>query len=63
MALGLGDKLQALSQGNWGISEVMQRRDQLHQLINPTGLGGFQVLTQGKGLSLQGKELTGLKHP
>ncbi|MGK7896408.1 MAG: class I SAM-dependent methyltransferase [Xenococcus sp. (in: cyanobacteria)] len=63
MALGLGDKLQALSQGNWEISEVMQRRDQLHQLINPTGLGGFQVLTQGKGLSLQGKELTGLKHP
>jgi SAM-dependent MidA family methyltransferase len=63
MALGLGDKLQELSQGNWKLSDIMQRRDQLHQLIDPRGLGGFQVLIQGKGLSLQGKELSGLKHP
>ncbi|MHC5610311.1 MAG: class I SAM-dependent methyltransferase, partial [Nostoc sp.] len=26
------------------------RRDALHQLIDPTGLGGFGVLVQSKGL-------------
>ncbi|MGK7934021.1 MAG: class I SAM-dependent methyltransferase [Microcystaceae cyanobacterium] len=63
MSLGLGNKLQELSQGHFGLAEIMQRRDHLHQLIDPTGLGGFQVIIQGKELSLQEKELTGLKHP
>ncbi|MBO1349030.1 MAG: class I SAM-dependent methyltransferase [Hormoscilla sp. GUM202] len=51
MALGLGDRLQALSTANMGIERVLQRRDALHQLIDPMGLGGFGVLVQTKGLS------------
>ena len=50
MALGLGDRLNELSQGKIDISTIFQRRDSLHQLINPTGLGGFGVLIQGKGV-------------
>ena len=63
MALGLGDRLSALSNGQYSLSDVLTRRDALHQLIDPTGLGGFQVLIQGKGLDLSQKQrsLTGLK--
>jgi SAM-dependent MidA family methyltransferase len=50
MALGLGDRLNELSQGKIDILTIFQRRDSLHQLINPTGLGGFGVLIQGKGV-------------
>ncbi|MCW6037817.1 class I SAM-dependent methyltransferase [Spirulina subsalsa FACHB-351] len=53
MALGLGERLAALSGGDWGIMEVLQRRDALHQLMNPDGLGGFGVLVQGKGLTAE----------
>lgn len=64
MALGLGQKLTELSAGNYNLSEIMQRRDALHQLINPNGLGGFWVLIQGKGLSSAEKQqkLRGLYH-
>ena len=51
MALGLGDRLQELSSGKYGVIEVLQRRDALHQLIDPMGLGGFGVLIQGKNLN------------
>jgi len=51
MALGLGDRLAELSTGNFSIPEVLQRRDALHQLIDPMGLGGFGVLVQAKGLT------------
>ncbi len=63
MALGLGEKLNELSQGNLGLSQMMQRRDALHQLMNPTGLGGFNVLIQSKELleSEKTQPLTGLK--
>jgi len=65
MALGLGDRLVALSQQEQSVSELLQRRDALHQLINPTGLGNFGVLVQSKGLkpaeSLQ--KLKGLDIP
>ena len=58
MALGLGDRLNELSNGKYDLSQIFQRRDALHQLIDPTGLGGFGVLIQGKNLhkpeSLQG---------
>jgi SAM-dependent MidA family methyltransferase len=58
MALGLGDRLNELSSGKFSISEIFKRRDALHQLIDPTGLGGYGVLIQGKNLteseSLQG---------
>lgn len=48
MALGLGDRLNELSQGKIDILTIFQRRDALHQLIDPTSLGGFGVLIQGK---------------
>lgn len=52
MALGLGDRISALSQpSNYSISEVLQRRECLHSLIDPMGLGNFGVLLQSKGLS------------
>jgi SAM-dependent MidA family methyltransferase len=43
MALGLGDRLVQ--------PETLARRQALHQLIDPMGLGGFGVLLQGKGVS------------
>ncbi|HBQ99789.1 MULTISPECIES: class I SAM-dependent methyltransferase [unclassified Roseofilum] len=65
MALGLGDLLTALSESSLSITELFSRRDALHQLIDPLGLGGFKVLIQGKGLSKQekGNVLKGLAHP
>jgi len=50
MASGLGDRLNQLSQGGFNVMEVLQRRDALHQLMDPMGLGGFGVLLQGKGV-------------
>ncbi|MGK7894450.1 MAG: SAM-dependent methyltransferase, partial [Xenococcus sp. (in: cyanobacteria)] len=61
MALGLGDRLQELSSGKYKIQEILQRRDALHQLINPTGLGGFGVLIQGKNLTKEQHNLQGMK--
>lgn len=74
MALGLGDRLTALScydssrgqvdASTKDVMAIMQRRDALHQLINPMGIGGFGVLIQSKGLnSEQGKTLKGLSVP
>lgn len=51
MSLGLGDRIAELSNGQYNFREVIQRRDALHQLIDPTGLGGFGVLVQCKGLN------------
>lgn len=67
MALGLGDRLIAnnttsdISQ----LNEVIRRRETLQSLINPLGLGGFQVLIQGKGLkeNEQSQTLKGLQMP
>ncbi|MDZ8137025.1 MAG: class I SAM-dependent methyltransferase [Nostoc sp. DedQUE04] len=50
MALGLGDRIAALSQQKQPLSQLLQHRDALHQLLDPTGLGGFGVLIQSKGL-------------
>lgn len=50
MSLGLGDRLFSLSNDKISLGQMMQRRDYLHQLINPVGLGDFGVLIQGKGL-------------
>jgi SAM-dependent MidA family methyltransferase len=74
MALGLGDRLTALScydssrgQVNANakaVMAIMQRRDALHQLINPMGIGNFGVLIQSKGLALSaGETLKGLSTP
>mgnify|MGYP000182668922 CR=1 FL=1 len=63
MALGLGDAFGGLRQriatlANTSqastpqdISSLLQKRDALHQLIEPTGLGNFGVLVQTKGLT------------
>ena len=65
MALGLGDRLSDLASGQYSFQQVLQRRDALHQLIDPAGLGSFGVLVQSKGLSesQQGQVLRGLKIP
>lgn len=55
MALGLGDRLSELSSGKYNFQQILQRRDALHQLIDPSGLGGFGVLVQTKGLSQEEK--------
>jgi SAM-dependent MidA family methyltransferase len=51
MGLGLGDRLAELSTGKFNFAEIFKRRDALHQLIDPTGLGKFGVLLQAKGLT------------
>ena len=63
MALGLGDRLNELSSGKYNISQIFQRRDALHQLIDPTGLGNFGVLIQGKNLNASQQSLQGLTMP
>ncbi|BAY07836.1 class I SAM-dependent methyltransferase [Calothrix sp. NIES-2098] len=50
MALGLGSRIAALSYQEQSISQLLRRRESLHELINPLGLGGFGVLVQSKGL-------------
>ncbi len=67
MALGLGDRLAALSQidakNTQDIQHTILRRDALHQLMNPMGLGNFGVLVQSKGLTEaeNGQPLRGLR--
>jgi SAM-dependent MidA family methyltransferase len=63
MALGLGDRLNELSSGKYDLLQILQRRDALHQLIDPTGLGGFGVLIQGKRLNDKQTSLKGLTIP
>lgn len=67
MALGLGDRLTALAQIQANdaatVNMAIQRRDRLHQLINPMGLGNFIVLVQAKGADLFPKPLKGLTIP
>ena len=65
MALGIGERLAALSFQQQSISQLLQRREGLHQLINPGGLGNFGVLIQSRGLTAQeaSKPLLGLVVP
>jgi SAM-dependent MidA family methyltransferase len=67
MALGLGDRLLANNAESTAIAleERLQRREALHALMNPMGLGGFQVLIQGKGLTPEQLQypLRGLRAP
>lgn len=70
MALGLGDRLMALSAGAGPaqpdqVRHIFQRRDALHRLIDPAGLGNFGVLIQAKGLTAaeRAQPLTGLSTP
>ena len=65
MALGIGERLATLSSGKQSISQLLQRREGLHQLINPGGLGNFGVLVQSQGLTEQqaSQSLQGLVVP
>ncbi|MEM9541318.1 MAG: class I SAM-dependent methyltransferase [Cyanobacteria bacterium P01_E01_bin.42] len=65
MALGLGDRLAELSTRKLKITEVIKRREVLHQLIDPAGLGKFGVLVQSKGLdsTQENEPLKGLITP
>ena len=58
MGLGLGDRLMDLSVGQYDFTTLLKRRDALHQLIEPTGLGKFGVLIQGKGLTPEQRKLS-----
>ncbi len=51
MALGLGDRIAAISTSGGDIQSLLRRRQQLHQLIDPMGLGKFGVLIQSQGLT------------
>ncbi|HEY9639773.1 MAG TPA: class I SAM-dependent methyltransferase [Coleofasciculaceae cyanobacterium] len=54
MALGLGDRIATLSHPSnvdQPLADILRRRESLHALINPLGLGNFGVLIQSKGLS------------
>ncbi|MBD2020258.1 class I SAM-dependent methyltransferase [Leptolyngbya sp. FACHB-36] len=67
MALGLGDRIAAVGQSDaTDVQEVqarLRRRDALHQLANPLGLGNFGVLIQSKGLVENAAQLKGLMLP
>jgi SAM-dependent MidA family methyltransferase len=47
MALGLGDRLNLNAASAANFMDILRRREALHALINPLGLGGFGVLLQG----------------
>ena len=66
MALGMGDRLAALSSNTaQSVQLMLGRRDAVHQLIDPIGLGGFGILVQSKGLTAAEitQPLKGLKIP
>ncbi len=67
MALGLGERIATVSQTPaHSLSEILQRREALHSLINPMGMGQFGVLIQSKRLSQTPEEpikLRGLTTP
>lgn len=65
MALGLGDRIAALSTSILDVATLLRRREALHRAIDPMGLGGFGVLVQSKGLreELKGRILKGLMVP
>jgi SAM-dependent MidA family methyltransferase len=63
MALGLGDRIAALaqtdlSQPGQSLQTLLSRREALHALANPMGLGNFNVLIQSKGLETAEKQKT-----
>ncbi len=51
MALGLGERIAAISTTGGDIQSLLRRRQNLHQLIDPIGLGKFGVLIQSQGLT------------
>jgi SAM-dependent MidA family methyltransferase len=53
MALGLGDRISTVSSSGGDIQTILTRRQNLHQLIDPMGLGKFGILIQSKGLTAE----------
>jgi len=52
MALGLGERLAALREdASLSVTQGLARHQALHRWIDPTGLGGFGVLLQGRGIA------------
>jgi SAM-dependent MidA family methyltransferase len=51
MALGLGDRIAAISSNDGDLQSLLSRRQNLHQLIDPMSLGKFGVLIQSKNLT------------
>jgi SAM-dependent MidA family methyltransferase len=47
MALGLGDRLNQNATSAANFMDILRKREALHALMNPLGLGGFGVLLQG----------------
>jgi SAM-dependent MidA family methyltransferase len=62
MALGLGERIAVISSSCGDIQSLLRRRQNLHQLIEPMGLGKFGVLIQSQGLTPEEQKivLTGL---
>jgi SAM-dependent MidA family methyltransferase len=62
MALGLGERIAAISNSGGDLQSLLRRRQNLHQLIDPMGLGKFGVLIQSQGLTSEEQNvlLTGL---
>jgi SAM-dependent MidA family methyltransferase len=62
MALGLGERIAAISSSGGDLQSLLHRRQSLHQLIDPMGLGKFGVLIQNQGLTAEEQKmvLTGL---
>jgi len=67
MALGMGDRIAALSQlrpnETFTLADILARREALHGLIDPAGMGNFGVLLQGKGLTPAQNQLRGFSMP
>jgi SAM-dependent MidA family methyltransferase len=62
MALGLGDRISTISSSGGDIQTILTLRQNLHQLIDPMGVGKFGILIQSKGLTAEERSilLTGL---
>jgi SAM-dependent MidA family methyltransferase len=56
-SLGLLDRIAALSQSTADLRTVLQRRQALHWLMDPTGLGNFGVVIQSQGLTPQQQQI------
>jgi SAM-dependent MidA family methyltransferase len=57
MALGLGERIAAISSSSGDIQSLLRRRQNLHQLIDPMGLGKFGVLIQSQGLTPEEQQM------
>jgi SAM-dependent MidA family methyltransferase len=62
MTLGLGDRISKVSSSGGDIQTILTRRQNLHQLIDPMGVGKFGILIQSKGLTAEERSIlpTGL---